>query len=381
MEESLMTQEHKIFRNTFRKYAEKEVAPNIEKWEELGFVPRENWKKLGEQGFLCPWMEEEYGGYGADFIYSVIISEELARVGALGFMVWLHSDIVVPYIHTFGNDEQKAKWLPGAASGETLMAVAMTEPDTGSDLGAIKTKAVKDGDSWVINGSKTFISLGEQCDLAIVACVTNPDAEVPQRGISLVVVEDGTPGFTKGKKFKKMGFKMSDTNELFFEDCRVPLGNLLGEENRGFLYLMQKLQQERLLCSVMAQASAEVMLEHTLQYCRERKAFGQAIGSMQHNMFKLAEMATEIEIGRTFLDSLVMDHISGKDIVKRVSMAKWRLSEMVNQVAYDCLQLHGGYGFIEEYPICRFYRDVRIIPIFAGTNEIMKQIIGKMMGF
>lgn len=381
MEDQLYTQEHRIFRDSFRKYAEKEIAPNIEAWEQAGFVPREAWKKMGEQGFLCPWLDEEYGGLGADFMYSAIINEELARIGALGFMVGLHSDIVVPYMNSFGNQEQKAKWLPGAVTGDTLMAVAMTEPNTGSDLQAIRTKAVKDGGHWVINGTKTFISLGVHCDLAIVACVTDPDAAAPHKGISLIVVEDGTPGFIKGKKFDKMGFKMSDTSELIFEDCRVPLENLLGEENKGFLYLMQKLQQERLVCSVMAQAAAETMLGITVQYCKERKAFGLPIGGHQHNTFKLVEMATEIEMGRTFLNALIADHIKSENIVKRVSMAKWKLSEMVNRVAYDCVQLHGGYGFMEEYPICRWYRDVRVLSIFAGTTEIMKQIIGKMMGF
>jgi acyl-CoA dehydrogenase len=381
MLDRLYTEEHRIFRDSFRKYALKEIAPNVDKWEEQGFVSKEAWKSVGAQGFLCPWLEEEYGGLGVDFLYSVIIMEELAKIGALGFVISLHSDIVVPYVHAYGNAEQKAKWLPGAITGDTLMAVAMTEPNAGSDLQGMKTKAVKDGDHWVINGSKTFISLGVNCDLAIVACITDPQASAVYKGISLIVVEDGTPGFVKGKKFDKMGLKMSDTSELFFEDCRVPLGNLLGQENMGFLYLMQKLQQERLVCSVMAQAAAETMLDIAVNYSKERKAFGRAIGSMQHNTFKIAEMATEVELGRAFLDALIEEHMAGKDIVKRVSMAKWWLSEMVNRVAYTSLQLHGGYGYMEEYPICRWYRDVRVLSIFAGTTEIMKQIIGKMMGF
>jgi acyl-CoA dehydrogenase len=335
---------------------------------------------MGEQGFLCPWLEEEYGGSGAGFEYSAIINEELTRVRASGFMVGLHSDIVVPYIHSFGTQEQKAKWLPGAASGDTLVAVAMTEPDTGSDLQAIRTKAVRDGDHFVINGRKTFISLGIVCDLVIVACRTNPDAP-GHKGLSLIVVEDGTPGFTKSRKLDKMGLWLSDTAELVFEDCRVPAANLLGQENKGFLYLMQKLQQERLVCSIWAQTAAETMLALTVDYCKERRAFGQAIGGFQHNTFKLAEMATEIELGRTFVDDLIGDHILGKDIVKKVSMAKWWTSEMANRTAYHCLQLHGGYGYMEEYPICKWYRDIRVVSIFAGTTEIMKQIIGKSMGF
>lgn len=381
MREDLFTEEHRIFRDSFRKYAEKEIAPYIDQWEAEGIVPREAWRKLGEQGFLCPWLEEEYGGLGVDFLYSAIINEELVKAGALAFLVGLHSDIVVPYIHAYGNEAQKAKWLPGTTTGDILAAVAMTEPGAGSDLQGMKTRAVRDGDQYVINGAKTFISLGVHCDLAVVACLTNPEAEAAHKGVSLIVVEDGTPGFVKNKKLDKMGFKMSDTSELIFEDCRVPVENLLGEENKGFLYLMQKLQQERLVCSIQAQAAAEAMLEITVDYCKERRAFGRAIGSHQHNTFKLAEMATEIEFGRTFLDSLLEDHLAGKDIVKRVSMAKWRLAETANRVAYDCLQLHGGYGYMEEYPICRWYRDVRVLSIFAGTTEIMKQIIGKMMGF
>ena len=379
--ERLLNQEHRIFRDSFRKFAQSEIVPNIEEWEKQGRVPREAWKSMAEQGFLCPWLEEEYGGFGVDFLFSAIITEELAAIGALGFMAPLHSDIVVPYLHAFGTPEQKQKWLPGTASGDILVAVAMTEPDAGSDLQAMRTKAVKDGDSWVINGTKTFISLGASCDLAIVACVTDPTAKPAHKGISLIVVENGTSGFVRGKKFDKMGLRMSDTTELIFEDCRVPQDNLLGEENKGFLYLMQKLQQERLMCSIMAQAASEAILDMTIKYCQERKAFGSRIGSLQHNTFKLAEMATEIEMGRVFLDSIIEDHMAGKDVVKKVSMAKWKLSEMVNRVAYDCVQLHGGYGFMEEYPVCRYYRDVRVLSIFAGTTEIMKQIIGKMMGF
>lgn len=381
MNQSMYTEDHRIFRDAVRKYVKKEVVPHLEEWEQQGIVPREAWKQMGEQGFLCAWLEDEYGGPEAGFEYSVIVHEELIRSGAMGFMVALHSDIVVPYIHSFGSEEQKRKWLPGAATGDTLMAVAMTEPNTGSDLQSIRTKAVKDGDSWVINGQKTFISLGISCDLVIVACKTDPKADPAHRGISLIVVQEGTPGFVKGRKLSKMGLRMSDTAELSFEDCRVPLNNLVGEENQGFTYLMQKLQQERLVCSFMGQVAAETMLETTIKYCKEREAFGKSIGSHQHNTFKLAEMATEVELGRSFLDDLLWDHIQGKDIVKKVSMAKWWINEMANRVAYDCVQLHGGYGYMEEYPICRWYRDIRASSIYAGTSEIMKQIIGKMLGF
>ncbi|HEU18108.1 MAG TPA: acyl-CoA dehydrogenase, partial [Deltaproteobacteria bacterium] len=289
-----------------------------------------------------------------------------------------HSDIVVHYINDNGNDEQKMRWLPGCVSGDIVTAVAMTEPNTGSDLAAIRTTAVRDGDEYIINGQKTFISIGIHCDLVIVVVKTDPTAGY--QGISLICVEAGTQGFSKGRNLKKMGWHSQDTAELIFEDCRVPVSNLLGEDGKGFYYLMQNLQKERLVVSIMAQAMAEAMLDMTVKYCKERTIFGKPVSSFQHNTFKIAEMATEIELGRTFVDSLIVDYIAGKDIVKRVSMAKAWIPEMANRVAYHCVQLHGGYGYMEEYPICRFARDVRVIPIFAGTTEVMKLIIGRMMG-
>lgn len=369
--------DYKIFRDAFRRFLEAEVIPYYEKWEEEKLVPREVWKKCGSQGFLCPWVEEEYGGYGADFGYSVIIIEELARA-RVHIQFPLHSDIIVPYIHSYGNEDQKRKWLPGCVSGDIITAVAMTEPDAGSDLAAIKTTAVKEGDHYIINGAKTFISNGHHCDIVIVACKTDPKAG--HRGVSLIVVESGTPGFNKGRKLDKLGLRSQDTTELFFEDCRVPAANLLGQEGMGFIYLMQKLQQERLVSSLGSQALAEKMLAQTIEYCQSRNIFGRPISKHQHNTFKLAEMATEVELGRVFIDKLVEDHMSGKNIVKRVSMAKYWIGEMANRVAYHCLQLHGGYGFMEEYPISRDYRDVRAHTIYAGATEVMKAIIGKEMG-
>lgn len=380
MAEKIFQEEHQVFRDSFRKFLAKEVIPHLEEWEEEGIIPKSAWKKMGENGFLCPWLEEEYGGAGGGFEYSVIINEELSYIGAHGLLAGLHSDIIVPYIHTFGSEEQKKKWLPGCASGDIITAVAMTEPGTGSDLASIRTTAVRDGDHYVINGAKTFISIGIHCDLVIVAAKTDTKADPPFKGISLICVEDGTPGFTRGRKLKKMGFHSQDTAELNFEDCRVPVSNLLGKEGQGFYYLMQKLQGERLVVSIMAQAMAEAMLDMTVKYCKERTIFGKPVSSFQHNTFKIVEMATEVEIGRTFLNSLIADFIAGKDIVKQVSMAKYWISEMANRVAYDCVQLHGGYGYMEEYPICRFARDVRVIPIFAGTTEVMKVIVGRMMG-
>jgi len=380
MPRKLSTQEHHIFRESFRKFLGKEVLPYLEQWEHDGIVPKNIWRKMGEHGYLCPWLEEEYGGSNAGYEYSVIINEELSYVGATGLLAGLHSDIVVPYLHSFGNEEQKNRWLPGCASGNIITAIAMTEPGTGSDLAAIRATAVRDGNEYIINGQKTFISNGINCDLVIVAVKTDTKAEPPFKGISLICIEDGTPGFEKGRNLDKMGFHSQDTAELTFVDCRVPVANLLGKEGQGFSFLMKKLQGERLIASVMAQSMAEAMLQMTIKYSRERMIFGKPISSFQHNTFKIVEMATEVELGRTFLDNLVCDHITGEDIVMKVSMAKAWIPEMANRVAYQCVQLHGGYGYMEEYPICRFARDVRVIPIFAGTTEVMKVIVGKMMG-
>jgi len=371
--------DYKLFRDSFKKYIETELKPYYDSWEEDGLVPREVWRKCGENGFLCPWVDEEYGGSGADFGYSAIITEELARYGT-NVMFPLHSDIVVPYIDSFGNPEQKKKWLPGCVSGEIIAAVAMTEPNAGSDLAAIKTTAIREGDHYVINGAKTFISGGHNCDIVVVACKTDPGANPPYTGISLIVVEDGTPGFIKGRRLKKMGLKSQDTTEMFFEDCRVPAANLLASENAGFLCLMQKLQQERLVCAIGAQAGAEKMLKEAMEYCESRTIFGRPVSKFQHNAFKIVDMATEIELGRVFVDRLIEDHMEGKSVVKRVSMAKFWITEMANRVAYDCLQLYGGYGYMEEYPISRDYRDIRVQTIYAGSSEVMKLIIAKDLG-
>jgi acyl-CoA dehydrogenase len=304
--------------------------------------------------------------------------EELSCRGVLGLMLPLHNDIIVHYINSFGSEEQKMRWLPGCVSGDIITAIAMTEPDVGSDLAAIKTSALKDGDTYILNGQKTFISCGIHSNLVIVAAKT--DVHGGAKGVSLICVEAGTPGFTRGRNLKKMGWHSQDTAELIFADCRVPVANLLGKEGKGFYYMMEKLQGERLVACIMAQSMAEAMLDMTIRYCKERKIFGQPVSSFQHNTFKIVEMATEIELGRTFLDALIASHIAGKDIVKRVSMGKAWIPEMANRVAYHCVQLHGGYGYMEEYPICRFARDVRVIPIFAGSTEVMKVIVGRMMG-
>jgi acyl-CoA dehydrogenase len=380
MERTLFREEHDVFRKSVRAWVETEVVPFRETWEEANIVPRELWLKAGAMGLLCCWMEEKWGAPGGDFLYSAIVTEELSRARASGVAFSLHSDIVVPYIHSFGSEAQKQRWLPGCASGNLIGAVAMTEPGTGSDLAAIKTTAIRDGDHYVLNGQKTFISNGHLCDLVIVAAKTDPAANPPHAGVSLLIVEAGTPGFQKGRLLKKIGMKSQDTAELFFEDCRVPVANLLGQEGKGFYYLMQKLQQERLIVGIGCQAGAEAVFDYTLTYCRERTAFGQAIGKFQNSQFKLAEMATELEIGRHFLDRLLLDHVAGKDVLKETCMSKWWHSDMLKRVADQCLQLHGGYGYMEEYEVSKAFLDARVQSIFAGTNEIMKIVIAKQMG-
>ena len=380
MERTLFREEHEMFRRSFRQFVEREVVPNQERWREVGSVDRETWRKAGQSGFLCPALPEVDGGPGGDFLHSCVIGEELSRVYESGFAMMLHSDIVVPYIQEFGSDEQKKKWLPGCVDGTFVTAIAMTEPGTGSDLAAIATTAVKDGDHYVINGSKTFISNGILCDLCLVAAKTDPDPANAHQGISLFVVEANRKGFIKGKKLKKMGMASQDTAELAFEDCRVPAANRIGEEGAGFLMLMRKLQQERLVVAIGAQAGAEQVLRDTVAYCQERKAFGKPISKFQNTQFKLVECATKIEVGRAFLDKLVAEHASGKYLVKECSMAKLWQTEMGSEVIDTCLQFFGGYGYMMEYPITRAYMDARVAKIFAGTNEIMKIIIAKQMG-
>lgn len=380
MKRDIFSEEHDLFRNAFRSFVEREVVPNQARWREDGIVDRETWRKAGEAGFLCPWMEEVHGGAGGDFLHSAIIMEELAHVYESGFAMSLHSDIVVPYIHEFGNAAQKKKWLPGCASGELITAVGMTEPGTGSDLAGISTTARLDGDEYVINGAKTFISNGQLCDLVIMACRTGGPEEDAHRSLSLIVVEAGTPGFTKGKKLEKMGMDSQDTSELSFEDCRVPAANLLGAPGGGFIMLMKKLQQERLAVAIAAQACAAQALQDTITYTHERKAFGRSLSKFQNTQFKLAECATQVEIGQVFIDRLLKAHCSGEYLVKECSMAKLWHTEMLGKVVDECLQLFGGYGYMLEYPIARAYMDARVQRIYAGTSEIMKVIIAKQLG-
>ena len=373
------TEAHENFRRRLRDFMSKEVAPCIDQWEDDHIVSREVWHKMGREGFLCPMLPEQYGGLGGDFRYSVIGIEEISRTNHGGLCAPLHSDIVVPYIMSFGSDEQKEKYLPGCASGEIVSAVAMTEPGAGSDVAGMETTAVEDGDAVVLNGTKTFISNGVICDLVVVAA-KDPEAENPHQAISLYLVEDGTPGFKKGNQLEKMGLHSQDTAELFFTDCRIPAKNRLGEKGTGFLMLMDKLQQERLVCAVMGVAAAEYTLDWTMAHCKASAANGRPLSRSQAVQFALVEMATEVKLGRTFMETLVMDHVAGKNVIVETSMAKYWCTDLAKQVADRCIDLVGADGALETCPLVRRFRDVRVMTIFAGTNEIMKGIAAKFMG-
>ena len=381
MERKLLSVEHGLFRDTFRHFVEKEMLPYNEQWEKDGIVSRALWLKAGQQGFLGLSVPEEYGGAGVDdFSYSAIIAEETARAGvsSAGIGIGLHNDVVLPYFLAYASEEQKLRWLPRMCAGELISAIAMTEPDTGSDLAAVRTSAVRQGDDYVLNGQKTFITNGILSDIVIVVAKTQP--ELPHKGISLLVVERGMPGFSRGRKLEKVGLKSQDTAELVFEDVHVPVSNRLGEENRGFYYLMGQLAQERLSVAVAAVAACETALEITLEYCKQRSAFGQPIGSFQNSRFKLAEMKTETEIARVFVDRCIEELNARTLTAETAAMAKWWTSELQKRVVDQCVQLHGGYGYMLEYPIARAYLDARVQSIYAGTNEIMKEIIGRSMG-
>ncbi len=380
MDRKIFGEEHHQFRDAFRRFCETEIAPHHGEWEKAGVVPRSLWEKAGAAGFLCPFLPEELGGSGVDWLYSAVMIEEAARVRASGPALSLHTDICAPYLYSYGTPEQHRRWLPGCASGEKILAIAMTEPDAGSDLQGMRTSARREGDHYVLNGQKTFISNGQLCDLVIVAARTDPDADPPYMGLSLFVVEAGTPGFERGRNLEKIGMKAQDTSELAFTDCAIPTDNLLGEEGAGFIYLMEKLQQERLTVATACAASAELVLETGVAYATERKAFGRPISKLQSLQFKLAELATEVELARTFVDRLIEEHVAGTNIVKEVSMAKYWVAETYKKVCDEVLQIHGGYGYMMEYPIARDYLDARIQTIFAGTSEVMKVIIAKKMG-
>jgi alkylation response protein AidB-like acyl-CoA dehydrogenase len=371
--------EHEAFRTTVRGFLDREVAPHHEQWEADGVVPRELWTKAGDLGLLCFDVEEQYGGAGVrDFRYNMVVAEELARIGANGPGFGVHTDIIVPYLSGLGTDEQKRRWLPGCVSGETITAIAMTEPGAGSDLQGIRTTAVDKGDHYVLNGSKTFISNGILSDLVVVVARTDPGAG--HKGISLLVVERGMPGFERGRNLDKMGLKAQDTAELFFDDVVVPKENLLGEEGSGFISLMLNLPQERLSIAMIAAAACQQILRMSLDYAKERQAFGRPIGRFQHNRFVIAEMATEARIAQVFVDDCVRLHNEGRLDASGASMAKWWTTELQNKLVDRAVQLYGGYGYMMEYPIARAYVDSRIQTIYGGTTEIQKEIIGRSLG-
>lgn len=378
MERTLFEPEHELFRESYQKFLAQHVAPNHEKWEEQNIVDRDVWVEAGKQGFLGTAVPEEFGGGGVkDFRYNAIITEETTKGGFSGIGFTLHNDVVAPYLLELSNEEQKQSWLPGFASGELISAIAMTEPGTGSDLQGIKTKAVRDGDHWVLNGSKTFITNGINADIIIVVACTDPDKGA--QGFSLLVVERDMPGFERGRNLDKIGMKAQDTAELSFTDVRVPAANLLGEEGMGFFYLMKNLPQERLSIAVVAAAAMESVLESTIQYCRDRKAFGKSIGSFQNTRFVLAELATETTAVRILVDKFIEQLNAEKLTVQEAAMAKWWTTEAQVKLIDRCLQLHGGYGYMKEYPVAKAYMDSRVQTIYGGTTEIMKEIIGRSL--
>jgi len=381
MERDLFDDEHLLFREVVREFMAREVAPNHHWWEEDGIVPREIWQKAGELDMFGFSVPEEYGGTGVrDFRFNAIIVEEIMRHGATGLGFSLHNDVVAPYLVDLTDDEQKRRWLPGFAKGELITAIAMTEPEAGSDLQGMRTTAVRDGDHYVLNGEKTFITNGLNADLVIVAAKTDPGAGA--RGITLLVVERGMTGFTRGTKLAKIGMPAQDTAELFFDDVRVPVANRLGpQEGEGFLQLMNNLPQERLSIAVAAVAVAEAVLEQTIEYCRNRKAFGRSIGSFQNTRFVLAELATETEIARHYVDKCIFALNDGRLTAVDAAKAKWWTTELQNKVVDRCLQLHGGYGYMLEYPVAKAWLDSRVQTIYGGTTEIMKEIIGRSFRF
>jgi alkylation response protein AidB-like acyl-CoA dehydrogenase len=379
MEQHLYEPVHEEFRALCREFLAREAVPHHERWEADGIVDRDVWRKAGAAGLLGMDVDEAYGGGGQqDFRFNAVLVEEVVAAGCSGLGFGLHNDVVAPYLAELTTDEQRKRWLPGFCSGDTVTAIAMSEPGAGSDLAGVRTSAVRDGDSWVLNGQKTFITNGEMADLVIVVAKTDPAQGA--HGLSLIAVERGTAGFSRGRRLAKVGLKANDTAELFFDDCRVPADNLIGTENHGFYHLMGNLPRERLGIAVAAVAVAEKLLAVTLDYARSREAFGRPIGAFQHNRFLLAELDTEITIARTFLNHCVTEFNAGRLSVTDAAKAKWWTTELQNRVADRCVQLHGGYGFMAEYPVAKAWLDSRVQTIYGGTTEIMKEIIGRGLG-
>jgi alkylation response protein AidB-like acyl-CoA dehydrogenase len=374
----LFSPEHETFRDSARRFMDEQVKPFDEKWQEQGYVDKAVWREAGKNGFLCMSMPEEYGGAGADRLYSMILIEEQARANNSSLGWGLHSEIVAPYLLNYGSEHLKKHYLPRMASGEMVGAIAMSEPGAGSDLQAVKTTAVRKGDRYVLNGSKTFITNGWNCDLVIVVAKTDPAKGA--KGTSLLVVDTSMQGFTKGKRLKKMGLKGQDTAELFFDNVEVPAQNLLGQENNGFIYLMQELPWERMQIAIGAAAKSEAAIEWTIAYVRDRKAFGKTVASFQNTRFKLAELATQTQAMRVFVDRCMELLLEKQLDTATASMAKYWATDLENRIIDECVQLHGGYGFMWEYPIAQAYVDARVTRIYGGTNEIMKEVIARSLG-
>ena len=372
------TADHEAFRQTVRSFLQKEGVPNVNDWEKNRLVPKEFWRKAGEIGMLCPTVPEEYGGLGLDFGYNAIVDEEMSYNGVpAGFS--LQSDIVAGYMEHYGSEEQKREWLPRMVSGEVVTAIAMTEPGTGSDLQSIRTTAKKDGNHYVINGSKTYITNGQNTDLTLVVAKTDPDAKPAWKGMSIILVESDREGFTKGRKLDKIGQDAADTSELFFEDVRVPMTNCLGEEGQGFIYLMSQLPQERLAIAVGTHASAQRAFDDTVAFTKDRKAFAGMVFDFQNTRFVLADLKSKLQVGWAHLDWAIARHLKGELTNEEGAAAKLWHTELQWEVMDKCLQLHGGAGYMNEYPIARMWRAARVSRIYGGTNEIMKELIGRKL--
>jgi acyl-CoA dehydrogenase len=374
---TLFNEDHEAFRDTVRRFIEKEITPYHAQWEHDRIVPRELWRKAGAAGMLCCTVPEEYGGLGVDYLFDVVVFEEMARSGHTGPGFLIHCDLVATYIKSFGTDAQKKQWLPKMVSGEAIGSLGMTEPHAGSDLKAIRTKAVRDGDDFVISGQKVFISNGQLCDVIVLA--TKTDAGAGSKGVTLFLVDTSLPGFRRGKNLEKLGMKGQDTSELFFDEVRVPASAMLGEEGKGFELMMTKLAQERLAQAIRSATVAETVVDYTVAYTAERKAFGQTIGDFQNTQFKLAELKTEAVIGRQFTDKCIENFMKGELDAIDAAMAKMWLSNLHCKVVDECLQLFGGWGYMWEYPISRAYADARVVKIAGGSIEVMKLIIGRKL--
>jgi acyl-CoA dehydrogenase len=377
IQRSIFREDHEMFRETARRFFERECVPRQAEWDEAGKVDRQTWLKAGREGLLCTMVPAVYGGGGGDFGHATVINEEMHRAGVSGVSFGLHSDIIAMYIVRFGTEEQKHRWLPSICSGETILALGMTEPGSGSDLKAARTTAVRDGDEYVINGSKTFISNGLNCDMVLLACRTDPAAG--SKGISLIMVETSREGFRRGRKLEKVGQRASDTAEMFFDDVRVPVGNLLGEEGKGFAYMMQELPQERLGIAIYAAIHLERLLELTIEYVKDRKAFGQSVWDFQNTKFKLADAKAASVAVRTMVDYYISEHMRRKLTVEEAAIAKLFATETLWKHLDDMVQLHGGYGYMLEYPIARAFVDLRISRVFGGTNEVQRELIARKL--